>query len=260
MKSRLKMYHRVFLAPSCNQTIIIFFCKWKLLMRFLIRFCAQKEPFPTLHECIFAKHCVDWKERSHILWRYPYIVSCSVFKIPPTRNFPRICMPDIHNLTLVSDFTFQPLAGGSHASSSIPSFTSSWQSSFRNVAGGLDFDAYLFHNRFWLGRQKLHVCGLHPAQLFQLDGVTRLVRMQVMVSTSISRCNLRPGSAGLNVKDFKVLLHCKLTISVTLVTVTSGDSFSMHAWPNECQVALGSIPSKIVLLHSCMELTINIVP
>ena len=134
------------------------------------------------------------------------VTACLKFRQP--ENFPRICMPDIHNSTLVSDFTFQPRAGGSHRSSSILPFTSSWQSTFRNVAGGLDFDAYLFHNSFWLGRQKLRVCGLHQAQLLKLDEVVpHLVRVQVAVSFPIGCGNFSPGGPGLDLQHKKIL-HC----------------------------------------------------
>ena len=49
--------------------------KARLHIRFLMRFCMQNTPYPTLHKCVgffLAKHRLDWNLRmlSHIIWRH----------------------------------------------------------------------------------------------------------------------------------------------------------------------------------------------
>ena len=57
-----------------------------------MRFRVQNAPYPTLHECFFAKHRVDWKESYHIMYLktpfFPISANLEVFCRSVTRQKP----------------------------------------------------------------------------------------------------------------------------------------------------------------------------
>ena len=86
MKSRLKMYHRVFLAPSCNQTIIFFFASENFWCDFWYDFAHKKSL--SLPCTIAFSQSIAWIGKNvHIFFEdipISSVAACLKFRQPET--------------------------------------------------------------------------------------------------------------------------------------------------------------------------------